>query len=56
VPGENGASGAKAPGREAPAPIAGSAQSTAMENPLVKKTKELFNADIRSVLDLREPK
>ena len=54
VPGENGASGAKAPGREATAPIAGSAQSAAMENPLVKKTKELFNADIRSVLDLRD--
>jgi DNA polymerase-3 subunit gamma/tau len=40
--------------REGPAPIAGSAQSAAMENPLVRKTKELFNADIRSVLDLRE--
>ena len=34
--------------------IAGSAQSAAMENPLVKKTQELFNADIRSVLDLRD--
>ncbi len=56
VPGENGTSGAKAPGREATAPIAGSAQSAAMENPLVKKTKELFNADIRSVLDLRDGK
>ncbi len=54
VPGENGAGGAKAPGREAP--IAGSAQSAAMENPLVKKTQELFNADIRSVLDLRDSK
>ena len=54
VPGENGANGGKVgPGREA-APIAGSAQSAAMENPLVKKTKELFNADIRSVLDLRD--
>jgi hypothetical protein len=25
-----------------------------MENPLVQKTKELFKADIRSVLDLRD--
>jgi DNA polymerase-3 subunit gamma/tau len=55
VPGENGANGGKAgPGSGAPVVIAGSAQSAAMENPLVKKTKELFNADIRSVLDLRD--
>ncbi len=59
VPGENGTSGAKAgpgeaeSGQERPA-IAGSAQSAAMENPLVKKTQELFHADIRSVLDLRD--
>ena len=55
VPGENGNGGAKAgPAKEGPAPVAGSAQSAALENPLVKKTKELFNADIRSVLDLRD--
>ena len=54
VPGENGANGSKGPGREGPAPMAGSAQSAAMENPLVKKTQELFKADIRSVLDLRD--
>jgi DNA polymerase-3 subunit gamma/tau len=59
VPGENGGTGAKAgPGRESSAresaPIAGSAHSAAMENPLVKKTQELFKADIRSVLDLRD--
>jgi DNA polymerase-3 subunit gamma/tau len=54
VPGENGASGSKGPGREGPAALAGSAQSAAMENPLVKKTQELFKADIRSVLDLRD--
>jgi DNA polymerase-3 subunit gamma/tau len=54
VPGENGGNGAKAgPARES-APIAGSAHSAAMENPLVKKTQELFKADIRSVLDLRD--
>jgi len=54
LPGENGANGTKGPGREAPAPLSGSAQSAAMENPLVKKTQELFRADIRSVLDLRD--
>ena len=54
IPGENGANGTKGPGREGPAPTAGSAQSAAMENPLVKKTQELFKADIRSVLDLRD--
>jgi DNA polymerase III subunit gamma/tau len=58
VPGENGANGTKGPGKEGPVPgtaiATGSAQSAAMENPLVKKTQELFNADIRSVLDLRD--
>ncbi|MGC2299285.1 MAG: hypothetical protein WA476_10815, partial [Acidobacteriaceae bacterium] len=53
VPGENGVKAGY--GKEGPTPIAGSAQSAAMENPLVQKTKELFNADIRSVLDLRDP-
>ncbi len=54
MPGENGPNGSKGPGREGPVPLAGSAQSAAMENPLVKKTQELFKADIRSVLDLRD--
>ncbi len=54
VPGENGANGGKGPARESGALISGSAQSAAMENPLVKKTQELFKADIRSVLDLRD--
>jgi DNA polymerase-3 subunit gamma/tau len=51
VPGETAAKG---PGREGPAPLAGSVQSAAMDNPLVKRTQELFKADIRSVLDLRD--
>jgi DNA polymerase III subunit gamma/tau len=50
VPGENGSAAAKTP-----APVAGSAQSAALENPLVRKAQELFKAEIRSVLDLREP-
>jgi DNA polymerase-3 subunit gamma/tau len=54
VPSENGA-GNGAAAAKAPVPIAGSAQSAALENPLVRKTQELFKAEIRSVLDLREP-
>ena len=52
VPSENGSMAAAA--AKAPAPMAGSAQSAALENPLVRKAQELFKADIRSVLDLRE--
>ncbi|MGB9146296.1 MAG: hypothetical protein WCC14_10775, partial [Acidobacteriaceae bacterium] len=57
VPGENGTESAakSAPARQAPA-ISGSAQAAALENPLVRKTQELFKADIRSVLDLRGQK
>ncbi len=55
LPGENGNAGGKSgAARESALPIAGSAQSAALDNPLVKKTKELFHADIRSVLDLRD--
>ncbi len=51
VPGENlpGNNGAK-PG----VPISGSIQAAALENPLVKRAQELFEAEVRSVLDLRE--
>ena len=52
VPSENGAASG-APARS-PAPVAGGAQSAALDNPLVRKTQELFKADIRSVLDLRD--
>ena len=52
LPGENG-NGATGPGRES-APLTGSAQSAALDNPLVRRTQELFSAEIRSVLDLRE--
>jgi len=52
VPAENGTS----PRPAAPAaPLAGSAEAAALENPLVRKTQELFQAEIRSVLDLRDP-
>ena len=52
VASENGAATAAV---KAPAPIAGSAQAAALENPLVRRTQELFKAEIRSVLDLRDP-
>jgi DNA polymerase III subunit gamma/tau len=48
VPGEG--SGAAAP---AMVPIAGSIQETALANPLVQRARELFKAEVRSVIDLR---
>ena len=49
VPGE-GTPGAKPPATAAPA---GSVQQAAMANPLVQKAREILNAEIRSVVDLR---
>jgi DNA polymerase-3 subunit gamma/tau len=37
---------------EVAAPV-GSVQEAALSHPLVQKAKEIFNAEIRSVLDLR---
>lgn len=39
----------------APVLPAGSVQQAALENPLVQRAKEIFKADIRSVIDLRQP-
>lgn len=51
VPGENlPGNGAAKPARA----ISGSIQAAALEDPLVKKAQELFDAEVRSVLDLRE--
>jgi DNA polymerase III subunit gamma/tau len=36
-----------------PAAIAGSVQEEALSNPLVQRAKEIFNAEVRSVIDLR---
>ena len=58
VPGE-GSNGGNAPGgpRLAARPAAqGSIQAIALENPLVRQAQELFQAEVRSVLDLREKK
>ena len=35
------------------APPAGSIQQAALENPMVQRAKEIFNAEVRSVVDLR---
>ena len=50
VPGEGpvASSSASAP------PLAGSIEEAALANPMVQKAKELFNAEVRSVLDLRQ--
>lgn len=48
VPGAaNGAAAAQ------PAPILGSVQQDALQNPLVQRAKEIFHAEVRSVVDLR---
>jgi DNA polymerase-3 subunit gamma/tau len=51
VPGEGAAS--TAPVISA-APLAGSIQEAALANPLVQRAKEIFNAEVRSVVDLRQ--
>lgn len=35
------------------APAAGSIQQSALEHPMVQRAKEIFNAEVRSVVDLR---
>jgi len=50
VPGE-GAALAAAP---MAAPLAGSIQEAALANPLVQRAREIFKADVRSVVDLRQ--
>jgi DNA polymerase-3 subunit gamma/tau len=53
VPGE-GAVGALQPTAAMAEPIAGSIQEAALANPLVQRAREIFNADVRSVVDLRQ--
>jgi DNA polymerase-3 subunit gamma/tau len=50
LPGE-GSAPASAP---AAPPLAGSIQEAALANPLVQRAKEIFKADVRSVVDLRQ--
>ena len=53
VSGENGGGTQRV---AAKAPVQGSIQAAALENPLVRQAQELFQAEVRSVLDLREKK
>ncbi|HTZ90452.1 MAG TPA: DNA polymerase III subunit gamma/tau [Alloacidobacterium sp.] len=52
VPGENGAVNSDSK----PRVVSGSVQAAALENPLVKQAMDLFGAEVRSVLDLRDKK
>jgi DNA polymerase-3 subunit gamma/tau len=36
------------------APVAGSIQEAALANPLVQRAREIFKAEVRSVVDLRQ--
>ena len=60
VPGEatsgSGASGGPRLASKTQAAPTGSIQAAALENPLVRQAQELFQAEVRSVLDLREKK
>jgi len=50
VPGE----GATQPASSMAAPVAGSIQQAALANPLVQRAREIFKAEVRSVVDLRQ--
>jgi DNA polymerase III subunit gamma/tau len=53
VPVEGSVPAAAATGAAAPLAPAGSIQETALANPLVQRAKEIFKAEVRSVVDLR---
>ena len=53
VPGEGAATAAQ-PAAPQAAPIAGSVQQAALDHPLVQRAQEIFNAEVRSVVDLRQ--
>jgi DNA polymerase-3 subunit gamma/tau len=50
VPGE----GTGLPAAPLAAPLAGSIQEAALTNPLVQQAREIFRAEVRSVVDLRQ--
>jgi DNA polymerase-3 subunit gamma/tau len=49
VPGEGGGSA----GPVMAAPLEGSIQDEALKHPMVQRAKEIFGAEVRSVVDLR---
>jgi DNA polymerase-3 subunit gamma/tau len=54
VPGEGGGSANGQPAPPMAAPVSGSIQEAALANPLVQRAKEIFKAEVRSVVDLRQ--
>ena len=52
VPGDSATSQSAAP---MAAPMAGSVQEVALSHPSVQRAKEIFQAEVRSVIDLRKP-
>jgi len=54
VPGEGAGQQAAQSAAPIATPIAGSIQEAALANPLVQRAKEIFKADVRSVVDLRQ--
>jgi DNA polymerase-3 subunit gamma/tau len=53
VPGEANGGGGQA-AQPLAAPIAGSIQEAALANPLVQRAREILQAEVRSVVDLRQ--
>ena len=51
----DGAAGAHAAAAAVAVPVAGSIQEAALANPLVQRAREIFKAEVRSVVDLRKP-
>jgi DNA polymerase-3 subunit gamma/tau len=54
VPGEGGGAAINQSAASMAAPAAGSIQEAALANPLVQRAKEIFKAEVRSVVDLRQ--
>lgn len=53
VSGQGPANPAQSAAPQAP-PVAGSVQQAALDHPLVKRAQEIFSAEVRSVVDLRQ--
>jgi DNA polymerase-3 subunit gamma/tau len=51
----DGAAGANSAAAAVAVPLAGSIQEAALANPLVQRAREIFKAEVRSVVDLRKP-
>ena len=54
VPGEGSGKGSGQPAAPMAVPLAGSIQEAALANPLVQRAREIFQAEVRSVVDLRQ--